>query len=674
MKVAFAMVRQLDAWMSRRRVTSTRRARRFRLERLEQRELLAADWIAWNADLPVIGEGESSPAASIMAVDVSSRDGGRVALRFSGPTNVADLLDSGVILDAISVRAAGGQAVTVALDELAYDAQTRVLTWQPHEVLASGLYVLEVDGAQLSDGAGSMLRGGYGGVAFPLPSYGAEDIIEASGTPIQTGDYSVPSLVDWNGDGTLDLVTGEKTPEGLGKIRVYMNEGTNEAWAFSGYEYARHEQDDVAVSASGCLGVFPRVADWDGDGRKDLLLGLADGRVQYALNEGSDESPVFGPLQTVMVGMPGEKVELDVGKRATLELVDWDDDGRLDLLVGSLDGRVHWLRNAADSGVPDFHEAVVLPGADGELTVPTARSSIAVADINGDGRKDLLSGNTAGELWFYANIGTDDQPVLADPQPVVAGGQAIDLPGIPRSRPFVTDFSGDGIPDLLVGAQDGLVRAYVAEQPGDPVWRRMVLSGPGETFRYTFEVVDLAWHNRDLACDVTGDGVVSIADALLVIDELNVPQWRGALGRLRPTGASVPAFFDVDGDGYCTPLDALEVIDQLVSDQGGAEGEAYGTVGRAAGAIAATGEAGIDETLGIGEATAVDVALGRDLEAAVDLGAIDEALRDWGTLPGLADQDDLFPFLPDGLESPQVDLTGWEYVTRLGAFSRPDGG
>ena len=108
------------------------------------------------------------------------------------------------------------------------------------------------------------------------------------------------------------------------------------------------------------------------------------------------------------------------------------------------------------------------------LVVPGQRSSPAILDLDGDGKKDLLSGNTNGELLFYSNAGDDASPTFSGYTSVQSEDVAIDLPGTPRSRPFVTDWTGDGVADLLVGAADGKLHLYEAvPEPGSTA---MVLS------------------------------------------------------------------------------------------------------------------------------------------------------------------------------------------------------
>jgi hypothetical protein len=58
--------------------------------------------------------------------------------------------------------------------------------------------------------------------------------------------------------------------------------------------------------------------------------------------------------------------------------------------------------------------------------------------------------------------------VVAGPTEVLSDGVPIDLAGTPRTRPFVCDWTGDGLLDVLVGAGDGLVRLYRGlAYPGD---------------------------------------------------------------------------------------------------------------------------------------------------------------------------------------------------------------
>jgi len=128
-----------------------------------------------------------------------------------------------------------------------------------------------------------------------------------------------------------------------------------------------------------------------------------------------------------------------------------------------MDGKVRVLLDEATSGGPDFQSVIVVQDGAGDLLVSTGRSSPAVLDLDGDGRKDLVLGNTEGQVLFWSNTGTDAAPVFDGYVALESDGVPIDLPGTPRSRPWVGDVNADGAADLLVGAYDGLVRLYAGE-------------------------------------------------------------------------------------------------------------------------------------------------------------------------------------------------------------------
>ena len=297
---------------------------------------------------------------------------------------------------------------------------------------------------------------------------GPEQCVQASGQDIAVPGYSVPSFVDWNNDGLPDLIVGEGGSPYSGRIRIYLNVGTSGAPLFGDFSYAQSNGSDLTESPGFCLGVFPRVVYWDADGRKDLMIGLADGTVKIYLNVNTDEEPRFDGGTLLLVGEPGSKVAIDVGLRATPIVNDWNEDGRKDLVIGAYDGKIHIFLNVGSDTSPDFRTETLAQADGQDLIVLDTRSSPHMADLDGDGRKDLLSGNTEGELLFYRNVGTNEAPAFSGYTNVAANGVPIDLPYDARSRPFVCDWNLDGLPDVLLGGGDGKVRRYLGvPPPGD---------------------------------------------------------------------------------------------------------------------------------------------------------------------------------------------------------------
>ena len=301
--------------------------------------------------------------------------------------------------------------------------------------------------------------------SFAALSFGPEQLVSADGSPISVPGYSVPSFVDWNEDGLKDLIVGEGSGYYTPRVRVYLNVGTHGSPQFSDYFYVQAHGSDLTVPGSGCMGLFPRVVDWNDDGNKDLLIGRSDGRIEIFQNSGTNENPLFYYGSFVRVGPPPcdcSKVDIDVGFRATPDIVDWNNDGKNDLVVGAYDGKIHIFINEGTNADPDFWYETFAQENGSDLIVPTLRSSPVVIDLDGDGKKDILAGNTEGQLLFYSNVGTDSSPEFSGYTLIEADGNVIDLMGAgdARSRPFVCDWNDDGIADILVGAGDGKVYLF----------------------------------------------------------------------------------------------------------------------------------------------------------------------------------------------------------------------
>jgi len=302
-----------------------------------------------------------------------------------------------------------------------------------------------------------------------------EEIVQDGAADLGVYSYSVPSYVDWDNDGLKDLIVGEKTSIGQGKVRVYLNVGTTTEPAFNVYVYAQSGVSDLSCLGSGCMGCFPRVVNWDGDGKKDLLVGEALGNIKIFLNTNTDADPIFDTGTYLQVGTAEAKVNINVGYRATSLIVDWNNDGKKDLVAGAMDAKIHIFINEGTDNSPDFlTETFAQMDGGGDMIVLSDRSSPEVLDLDFDGKKDIVTGNTNGQLPFYKNTGTDASPVFADYELVEAAGVDIDLAGTPRSRPAVCDWTEDGYLDVLIGAYDGKVHLYQGVIAGDMDYDRDV--------------------------------------------------------------------------------------------------------------------------------------------------------------------------------------------------------
>ncbi len=183
-----------------------------------------------------------------------------------------------------------------------------------------------------------------------------------------------PYIVDWNNDGKKDFVLGQ----GSGEISVFINMGTNKHPIFAPAIRLNNGSLDVGFDSS------PAMVDWNGDGKKDLVVGNRSGNVFVFLNIDEDSEPEF-PSN-------GIKTDIKVTGNATPFIIDWNDDGKFDVLCGSKDGKIYIFINEGDSKTPKFNKAQTLQVNNNELKLPGPTSVIAL-DWDDDGKIDLLVSN-----------------------------------------------------------------------------------------------------------------------------------------------------------------------------------------------------------------------------------------------------------------------------------------
>ncbi len=146
--------------------------------------------------------------------------------------------------------------------------------------------------------------------------------------------------------------------------------------------------------------------DWDNDGDLDMVSGDANGRLYYYKNIGSASAPKFSaaPTPNTFSGLG------DLGSYTNAEFADWDDDGSADLFVVLSNGTVKYFRNNGNN--TGFTQKT---GTDNPFNAGYygCYGSIAFTDVDGDGDQDAVIGNQSGGgnnknyLVYYERTGTN---------------------------------------------------------------------------------------------------------------------------------------------------------------------------------------------------------------------------------------------------------------------------
>lgn len=413
---------------------------------------------------------------------------------------------------------------------------------------------------------------------------------------IDVGEDAKPAFVDLDNDADLDLAIGAAD----GRLRYFANVGSREDAAF----VERLGSADPFGSIDAGDYSAPALADLDGDGDRDLVVGAAVGRARYFRNTGSVAVAAF----TEATGGANPMPTTFADERVDPELVDLDRDGDFDLLVGTATGNVRYYKNTGSSSaaVFVFQDSVNDPffgfGA-GELASP------AFGDLDGDGDADAVVGKSIGSLhhlvfdssqsffvnqegisnpFFGVSVGTFSSPVLADLDAdgdldAVVGNGLLQVSyfkntGTPGSAMFVRqlgganpfddvalghfttpelgDIDGDGDLDLFLGEEDGPLNFFRnVGSPAAPAFEQDFKGNPFAGVAAGFlSTIELA----DLDADGDLDALVGRDAASLVylenIGTAAIPDFVERSGGADPFagidtgGLGIPVLGDVDGD------------------------------------------------------------------------------------------------------------------------------
>jgi FG-GAP-like repeat len=328
----------------------------------------------------------------------------------------------------------------------------------------------------------------------------------------------------------------------------------------------------IGASTHGLLLSRVEVADWNGDGLPDILVGGERGGIIWYPNRGTRTHPAF-PYPKLMFTADGKP--LDVGFSATPLVVDWDGDGVQDLVCGVEWNRVVWYKNSGTDAHPRLKYMGLVRTVDGAplqlLHAPVPETPniyktdyhpvLAMADLYGTGRPGLLAGGyVTGRIYYFENLGRDKDhlPRLRFRGPLQADGRPIDVGW--AAAPTVGDFEHRGTLDIITGSmymdpkggQHGSSKNFL-------IYYRNI--GTPQHPRFTRSPFPLqgkfpkGWVAAPRAADLNGDGLLD----LIVAQDTNLSIYMNIGTRTQPRWQFAPP---LEGHWNTNPLGwVMQAID-----------------------------------------------------------------------------------------------------------------
>lgn len=278
------------------------------------------------------------------------------------------------------------------------------------------------------------------------------------GEGIDQGVHAYPAFFDKDLDGDLDLIVSAPEPTGVGhegyfQLVLYENVGNAKKPVFK-----RTKDNYLDLFSGKHTHLSPAFGDLDNDGDDDLILGKRNGEFIYFENTAASgkeasftlDANTFKDVKTTEYPNPC--------------VYDMDGDSKADLLIGTDSGYVEfWKGNGSTFSLdnPQLGGVYVGQTVPPNFKVP-GYASISVADVDNDGKPEMVVGNTYGNLFFYDDISTTQNEFK-----LVTNKFYNELKDDTLNKDFgkdisitLADLNGDTLADLFVGTIRGGVNYF----------------------------------------------------------------------------------------------------------------------------------------------------------------------------------------------------------------------
>jgi hypothetical protein len=291
-----------------------------------------------------------------------------------------------------------------------------------------------------------------GSIALPSFQLIRKNFLQNEQIDLGWGAY--PVVVDVDMDGLKDIVVSNRlrsTPGQVYTSRMWWlrNVGTPATPAF-----VVADENWLDIPSREMRSVYPAFGDVDQDGDTDMLLGDEDGFIHLFRNSAGAGAPLALVQEDTLENAAG--FNIDPGQNATPQLIDLDEDGLSDLIVGEKNGNINYYRNSGSNGNPQFTlQTESLGNVIASNYLGVNGYSVPHFFKNTQGQWELFLGTETGVINHYSQISgnlTGSFTLLDDRMSNIREGD--------RSAPFLADLDNDGLRDLLYGQSGGGLAYY----------------------------------------------------------------------------------------------------------------------------------------------------------------------------------------------------------------------